>query len=112
MNVVLERWPPVMEHQCKTDLTAEPRGIASEGLQGGHGARKQEAVEELGVALGQGVELVQQGQGAVEGGNIEEISETCVDPAAPGEGLTLRTVAIATRVVPHDLRHTLIARRH
>ena len=48
----------------------------------------------------------------MEVGNIEEIRETRVDPADPGKGLTLGTVAIATRVVPHDLGPTLVALRH
>src|SRR5712692_4403926 len=55
---------------------------------------------------------MRQGQDAMEIGNIEEISETRVDPAHPGEGLALGTVAIATRVVPHDLRSTLVALRY
>ena len=81
MDVVLERLPPGMEHQGQADLTAEPLGIASEGLQGGRGALEEEAVEQLGVALGQGMERVRQGQDAVEVGNVSQLREACLDPA-------------------------------
>jgi hypothetical protein len=65
MDVMLERLPPGMEHQGEADLTAEPPGITAKGLQGGCGALEEEAVEQLGVALGQGIEFVWQSQGFV-----------------------------------------------
>ena len=52
MDVVLERLCPGMEHQGEAEFAAEPPGITSKGLQGGRGALEEEAVEELGVALG------------------------------------------------------------
>ena len=70
VDVVLERLPPGMEHQGQADLTAEPPGITAKGLQGGGGALEEEAVEPLGVALGQGVERVRQGQDTMEIGNV------------------------------------------
>ena len=100
MLMLLERLPPGMQHQSQADLTAEPPGIASEGLQGGRGALEEEAVEQLGVTLGQGIERVRQGQDAVEVGNVSQLGATCLDPAQLGQGLALGTVAIATRVVP------------
>src|SRR5712691_5214159 len=66
MDVMLERLSPGMEHQGEADLTAEPPGITAKGLQGGGGALEEEAVEQLGVALGQGVERVRQGQDTME----------------------------------------------
>jgi len=62
--------PQVWEHQGKTEFTAEPLGIASERLQGGRGAPEEEAVEDLGIALGQGVELVREGQDTMKIGNV------------------------------------------
>ena len=70
MDVVLERLPPGMEHQGQAEFTAEPRGVPPERLQGGRGALEEEAVEDLGIALGQGVELVRQGQDTMERGNV------------------------------------------
>ena len=70
MDVMLERLPPGMEHQGEADLTAEPPGITAKGLQGGCSALKEEAVEDLGIALSQGIELMGQGQHAMEIGNV------------------------------------------
>src|SRR6516164_10629093 len=70
MNVMLERLPPGMEHQGQADLTAEPSGITAKGLQGGGGALEKEAVEDLGIALSQGIERMGQGQHAMEIGNV------------------------------------------
>ena len=55
MDVVLERLPPGMEHQGQAEFPAEPLGVPPERLQGGRGALEEEAVEELGIALGQGL---------------------------------------------------------
>jgi len=60
MLMLLKRLPPGMEHQGEADLPAEPSGITAKGLQGGGGALEEEAVEELGVAVGQGIECVWQ----------------------------------------------------
>ena len=52
MDMVLERLPPGMEHQREAEFTAEPLWVPPERLQSGRGALEEEAVEELGVALG------------------------------------------------------------
>ncbi len=70
--MMLERLSPGMEHQGEAEFAAEPPGITSKGLQGSRSALEEEAVEELGVALGQGIERVRQGQDTVEVGNIEQ----------------------------------------
>ena len=111
MDVMLERLSPGMEHQGEADLTAEPPGITAKGLQGGGGALEEEAVEQLGVALGQGVERVRQGQDTMEIGNVSQLREACLDPAQLGQGLTRGTVAIATRVGAHDLGPAPVALR-
>jgi len=66
MLMLLKRLPPGMEHQGEADLPAEPSGITAKGLQGGGGALEEEAVEDLGIALSQGIELMGQGQHAME----------------------------------------------
>ena len=109
--MMLERLSPGMEHQGEAEFAAEPPGITSKGLQGSRSALEEEAVEELGVALGQGIERVRQGQDTVEVGNIEQFREACLDPTQLGQGLTLGTVAIATRVVAHDLGTAPVALR-
>jgi hypothetical protein len=70
MEVVLERLPPGMAPQGKTACTAEPRGVPPERLPGGRGAPAEEAVEELGMALGQGVARVRQGQDTMKRGHV------------------------------------------
>jgi len=62
-----------MEHQGQAEFTAESPGVPPERLQGGRGALEEEAVEDLGIALGQGVELVRQGQDATEIGNVSQL---------------------------------------
>jgi hypothetical protein len=52
LDRVLERLPPGMEHQREAEFTAEPLWVPPARLQGGRGALEEEAVEELGVALG------------------------------------------------------------
>jgi hypothetical protein len=111
MDVMLEGLPPGMEHQGEADLPAEPPGITAKGLQGGCGALEEEAVEQLGVALGQGIEFVWQSQDTMEIGDVSQLGATRLDPAQLGQGLALGTMAIATRVVPQDLGPTPVALR-
>src|SRR5712691_2556662 len=48
----------------------------------------------------------------MEIGEVSQLGATRVNPAQLRQGLALGTVAIATRVVPQDLRPTLVALRH
>ena len=62
MDVLPEILPPGVEHHGDAELAAEPAGIAAELEQGLRGGVEQQAVDESGIALGDGVELVGQGE--------------------------------------------------
>ena len=48
---------PRMQDHGNPEFPAEPRGVTPEGLQGGRSGLKEEAIEEAGVALGEGVQV-------------------------------------------------------
>ena len=60
---------------------------------------KQQTQQETFIPQDQGVELVWQGQHGVKVGSRQEFRPPSFDPPGLGHGLTLGTVAIATRVV-------------
>ena len=62
MDVLPEILPPGVQHHGDAELAAEPSGIAAELEQGLGGGVEQQAVDESGIALGDGVELVGQGE--------------------------------------------------
>ena len=62
MDVLPEILPPGVQHHGDAELAAEPAGIAAELEQGLGGGVEQQAVDESGIALGDGVEFVGQGE--------------------------------------------------
>jgi hypothetical protein len=72
-------------------------GVASEALERGGGGLKEEAVDELGVALGERVQGVVEGEDRVEVFDGEQLAAAGVEPAFGGQTLALGAVAVATR---------------
>ena len=99
MEVLSEVLPPGVEHHGDAELTAEPPGIAAELEQGLRGGVEQQAIDEGGMALGEGVEFVGQGEHDVPVTNVEEVGALALDPSGLRERLTLGAVAIAARGV-------------
>ena len=62
MDVLPEILPPGVQHHGDAELAAEPAGIAAELEQGLRGGVEQQAVDESGIALGERIELVRQGE--------------------------------------------------
>ena len=58
MDVLSQILPPGVEHHGDAEFAAEPPGIATELEQGLRGGVEQQAIDERGIALGDGVEFV------------------------------------------------------
>jgi hypothetical protein len=112
MDMVVEHLVPGMEHHGDAQLTAEPSGIASKGLQRLRSALEQEAVELARITLRQRVEPVWQSKDAVEIGYGQKLLLASLHPLDLSKRLALGTVAISARVVPHHLSATGITPRH
>ena len=104
MDVLAEILPPSVEHHGDAEFAAEPPGIAAELEQGLRSGVEQQAVDESGIALGDGVELVRQGEYDVPVGDIEQIGALALDPSGLRQRLTLGAVAIPARCVLNGCR--------
>ena len=99
VHVLGEGLAPGVEDGGDAEVTAEMARVAAEAQEGGGGGVEQETVEELGVALGERVEGVGQGEDDVEVRNGQDLTPTGGEPALGGHALALGAVAVATRVV-------------
>jgi hypothetical protein len=111
MDVVFQGLAPRMQDHGDPEFPAEPRGVTPEGLQGGRGGLKQEALEESGVALGEGVQGMGQGKHAVEVRDGQQVTETRFHPAHFRQRLALGTVPVLARVIAAHLGATGVALR-
>ena len=94
---------PGVQDGGDADRPAKMRGIATEREQGVGGGPKQQRIQHARIALGQGVEGMRQGEDEVEVRNREHLSPAGLEPPFFCDGLALRAMAIAARVVrdPH-----------
>jgi hypothetical protein len=99
VHVLGEGLAPGVEDGGDAEVTAEMARVAAEAQEGGGGGVEQETVEELGVALGERVEGVGQGEDDVEVRNGQDLTPAGGKPALGGHALALGAVAVATRIV-------------
>ena len=111
MDVLPEILPPGVEHHGDAELAAEPSGIAAELEQGLGGGVEQQAVDERGIALGDGVEFVGQGEYDMPVADVEELCALALDPSGLRERLTLGAVAIPARCVLNRHRAAVVTAR-
>ena len=111
MDVLPEVLPPGVEHHGDAELATEPSGIAAELEQGLRGGVEQQAVDEGGMALGEGIELVRQGEHDMPVADVEQIGALALDPSGLREGLTLGAVAIPARRVLNRHRPAMVTAR-
>jgi len=78
---------------------AEMTGIVSEGGEGGRDSLEEQRVDDAGIALGERVERMRQGEDQMEVLDGEQFRAARVQPAFLGESLTFGTVAVAAGVV-------------
>ena len=100
-----------MEHHGDAELAAEPPGVAAELEQGLRDGVEQQAIDERGMALGEGIEFVGQGEYDVPVTNVEEVCALALDPSGLRERLTLGAVATAARGVLNRHRSAVVAGR-
>ena len=87
MDVLPQILPPGVEHHSDAELAAEPPGVAAELEQGLRGGVEQQPVDEGGIALGDGIELVGQGEHDVPVADVEEVGALALDPPGLRERL-------------------------
>ena len=103
MDVPAEVLSPRVQHHGDAGLPAEPAWIAPELEQRLGGGLEQQAVDERGLAPGEGVEFVRQGEHDMPVADVEELVALALDPAGLRERLALGTVAVpAGRVLNGD----------
>ena len=88
-----------MEDRGDPNRAAEVTRVAPEGEQRLGGGMEQERVDDPRIALCEGVEGVRQREHDMEVRNRQQVGAAGRQPSFFGEGLTLRAMAIATRVV-------------
>ena len=89
MDVPTEVLSPRVQHHGDADLPAEPAWIAPELEQRPGGGLEQQAVDERGLAPGEGVEFVRQGEHDMPVADVEELVALALDPADLRERLAL-----------------------
>ena len=111
MDVLSQILPPSVEHHGDAEFAAEPAGIAAELEQGLRGGVEQQAVDESGVSLGDGVEFVRQSEHDMPVADVEEVGALALDPAGLHKRLTLGAVTISARCVLNRHRPAVVAVR-
>ena len=111
MDVLPEILPPGVEHHGDAEFAAEPPGVAAELEESLRGGVEQQPVDECGVALGDGVELVRQGKHDVPVADVEEVGALALDPPGLRERLALGAVTIPARGVLNRHRRAVLAAR-
>jgi hypothetical protein len=108
MEVVFQGLAPRMEDHGDPEFPAKPRGVPPEGLQGRRRGLKQEAIEDAGIAVGEGIQEMGQGKHAVEVRDGQEVAETGFHPAHFGEGLAFGTMPVLARMIAEHLGATVV----
>ena len=98
-----QRLPPGVKNAEHPDLGAQMSGIGRD-LAERHRARlEQPGVQAGTIPIAERQERMRQREDDVDIRHIEQVALACVEPALPSLRLTLRTVAIATRVIGDGL---------
>ena len=87
------------------------RGLATELQQGPGGRLEQQPVDQRGIALGDGVEFVGQGEDDMPVADVEQIGALTLDPPGLREGLALGAVTVPARGVLDRHRPAVVALR-
>ena len=118
---------PSVEDGEEAKLRTEMLGIGRDAAQGLGGGVEQDVVDRSFVVMGDGGDLLRQGEDDVEVWHCEELGSAVFEPFGARQGLALWAVAIAARVVRDALvaagialldvaaeggRATLFDRRH
>ena len=111
VDVLPQILPPGVEHHGDAELAAEPPRITAELEQGLRGRVEQQSVDEGGIALGERVELVRQGEHDVPVADVEQIGALALDPPGLRERLALGAVTIPARGVLNRHRPAVLAAR-
>ena len=111
MDVLSQILPPSVEHHGDAEFAAEPPGIAAELDQGLRGGVEQQAVDEGGIALGEGIELVGQGEHDMPVADVEEFGALALDPPGLRECLALGAVTIPARCILNRHRSAVVTAR-
>ena len=111
MDVLSEILSPSVEHHGDAEFAAEPPGIAAELEQGLRSGVEQQAIDERGIALGDGIELVGQGEYDVPVADVEELCALAFDPSGLRKRLALGAVAIPARCVLNRHRPAVVTAR-
>src|SRR6266508_1888902 len=90
---------PGVQDRRAAEVATEMARIASEGGEGGGDGLEEQRVEDAGIALGERVERMRQGEDQMEVLEGEQFRAARVQPAFLGESLTFGTVAVAAGVV-------------
>jgi hypothetical protein len=90
---------PGVEDGGYAHVAAEMTRVAAKGGERGGRALKEQAVDQAGVALGERVEGVWEGEDDVEVRNRHDLAAAGGEPALGGHALAFGAVAIATGVV-------------
>ena len=109
MNVRTEVLSPGVQHHGDAELTTEPARTVAELEQGLGSGLEEQTVDEGGMALCEGVELVGQGEHEVEVADIEQVGAVALDPAGLLERLALGAMTVAARGVLDGHRRTVVA---
>ena len=98
-----------MQDRGDAEGAAEVVGVFAEARERVGGGAEQQVVDDPGVALGQGVERVGQGEHHVEVLGIEELLAARLQPALGGETLALGAMAVAAGVIEDAHGATAVA---
>jgi hypothetical protein len=109
MHMAPQLLAPGVEHRGHTQLSAEPFGIRTEGLERGPNCLEQQPVDQLRVQLYPGIEIVRQGEHQVVVGHRQDRLALLVTPGLRRPPLTLGAVAVTTGAIPRLLVVTVIA---
>src|SRR5712691_5211323 len=104
VDVLRERLAPRVEDGGDAEVAAEMTRVAAEARERGGRGLEQESVDQPGMALGEGVEGVREGEDDVEVRNREHLAAARGEPALGGHALAFRAVTVATRVVADAFR--------
>ena len=104
MEVLREILSPRVQNRRDPDCAAEMPRVSPEGEERIGGRAEEKRVDHARIALRERVEVVRQGEDDVEVRNGQQVGAPRREPPLFGEGLTLRTMPIATGVIgdPHS----------
>jgi hypothetical protein len=109
MRVVQQILSPGVQNAEETDLRAQMLWIGGNDTHCLRRCPEQDVVDDSLVLERDHLDLLRHREHNVEVRYVEQFRVTVLEPLGPGETLTLRTVAVAARVVRHTLMTAIIA---